>query len=190
MKNLVLNLELLQKKEFKQYHFSFTHLAIIQLVNEGRHTSNTIKNVYIPSLAFVDLELAGWIKMWGKEDISNVELREKALKFFENSTKNINFDELFHAYPAKGGTRPLRSVEINTKNYHAVKKCYLSKIKSVEKHKAILTALSRQVQNYTIGNKMQFMQNFATYVNQETWDQWMLVPDMKEQQSDHGLKEL
>jgi hypothetical protein len=132
-----------------------------------------LRCVDIPA-AKVWLENEGFIKV----SVSNqITIRDKSYRLF-SSTVDINelsrnFDELFETYPSNIGTRKLRPVHKEGDQYEDLKKRYLRKVKTTEKHKLVLSSLRKEIASRTASGELKYLQMLSTWINNSSWELWL-----------------
>lgn len=132
-----------------------------------------LRCINIPA-ARIWLENEGFIKVSATNQIT---IRDKSYRLF-SSTVDINelsrnFDELFETYPHKVGTRKLRPANKEGDQYEDLKKRYLRKVKTTEKHKLIITSLRKELASRTASGDLKFLQMLSTWINNSTWELWL-----------------
>lgn len=132
-----------------------------------------LRCVNIPA-ARIWLENEGFIKVSVQNQIT---IRDKSYKLF-SSTVDIselsrNFDELFETYPSKIGSRKLRPVNKEGDQYEDLKKRYLRKVKTTEKHKLVLTSLRKEIASRTASGELKYLQMLSTWINNSSWELWL-----------------
>lgn len=98
--------------------------------------------------------------------------KDKVAKLLDIREDKINFIEFYNAYPPKFGNRILRARNVDTVQGRKHKQKYLSKIKTIEQHKAAVQATEAFVRKQRIANALQFLPNMETVLNNALWEQW------------------
>lgn len=89
----------------------------------------------------------------------------------------VDFDEWYHVYPIKVGTRVLRATSSKALLYKKHKEKYLKKIKTKDQHSQAIRATEAFVASQKAANKLQFLPNIETVLNNATWENWEALVD-------------
>ena len=109
----------------------------------------------------------------GKETPPNTIISKSEVeKLFGINIDLVNFDEWYHVYPIKVGTRVLRATSSTALLYKKHKDKYLKKIKTKEQHLKAIRATEAFVASQKQANKLQFLPNIETVLNNATWENW------------------
>ncbi len=117
------------------------------------------------------LEVNGYIESLvlnaeGEIVYKDIVLTDKAYEFLGFSRKDSWFKELWDMYPRfTSNGRILKQI-----SKAKAKKKYTSRVNSVDEHRVILKALEKELMHRQIHNNMQYMQNFETWLNNESWN--------------------
>lgn len=105
-------------------------------------------------------------------------------KLLEIRSDSINFFEFYNLYPIRVGNRVLRASGGDSQLAKKHEKKYLTKVKSVEDHKLAIKSLEAFVNHQRRANKMQFMPNMETVLNNSMWESWQVFiqPEGNEEQ--------
>ena len=93
-------------------------------------------------------------------------------KLFEIRSDAINFWEFYNCYPVKVGSRILRSAGPATQLALKHEKKYLAKVKTVEKHKEAIKAITTFVAKQKSAGKLEFLPAMETVMNNASWENW------------------
>ena len=85
---------------------------------------------------------------------------------------NINFWEFYNCYPVKVGPRVLRSAGPTSQIALKHEKKYLSRVKTTEAHQQAINAIQSFVSKQKRANKLNFLPNIETVLNNSMWEQW------------------
>ena len=125
-------------------------------------------------LDMTGLEAKGLIKMTDSGPV----LREKALRLF--GLPDTDFDskwaELISTYPMKVGAgsnvRVLHAADPDARSNSKAKNMYRKMLgKRGELHQKVMQGLNRQLEMQR--DKLVYLQNLETWLNQRTWEKWM-----------------
>ena len=86
--------------------------------------------------------------------------------------QGINFWEFYNCYPVKVGSRILRSAGPATQLALKHEKKYLAKVKTVEKHKEAVKAITTFVAKQKSAGKLEFLPAMETVMNNASWENW------------------
>ena len=119
-----------------------------------------------------ELEELQYVKILS-DDYSDIELRKKSYDLFNQS--QINFDEFWDNFPIK--TLSGRSLRASNKTFHGkltndyikCKKKYLSKVKSLGLHNAIVNIVKAKVK-YGSASDKHYENGIEVYINQSKWE--------------------
>lgn len=114
--------------------------------------------------ALLRLEEKGFIKVAE----STIMMLSKSSSLFEEV--NINFNELFFAYPqCCPDRRGLRSVNKDTQDYKTCRSKYLRKVKTKEKHDKIVSIVKKYIEVIP-KEKLNFLNGLEVFINQAGWE--------------------
>jgi len=85
---------------------------------------------------------------------------------------NINFWEFYNCYPVKVGPRVLRSAGPTSQIALKHEKKYLSRVKTIAAHQQAINAIQSFVSKQKRANKLNFLPNIETVLNNSMWEQW------------------
>ena len=85
---------------------------------------------------------------------------------------NINFWEFYNCYPVKVGPRVLRSAGPTSQIALKHEKKYLSRVKTTAAHQQAINAIQSFVSKQKRANKLNFLPNIETVLNNSMWEQW------------------
>lgn len=148
---------------------------VLQVINEGINPE-TLQ--WTDKMMLRQLEDNMYIKHSEGEEY---QLRQKGRDLFDKPNSEINFDEMWDAFPATTSDgRVLRSANklwqgIFTKDYLVCKKKYLSKVKKKVNHDKIVEVIKARVAS----GDTKYMSNLETYINGEKWTQDVKYLTMK-----------
>ena len=91
----------------------------------------------------------------------------------------INFDEWYQTYPIKVGSRVLRAVSDTSVLYKKHKEKYLKKVKTRGQHSRAIAATESFINLQKQANKLQFLPNIETVLNNATWESWEALTQTK-----------
>jgi hypothetical protein len=105
-------------------------------------------------------------------------------KLLEIRSDSINFFEFYNLYPIRVGSRVLRAAGGDSQLAKKHEKKYLDRVKSIDNHKLAIRSLEAFVNNQRRANKMQFMPNMETVLNNSMWESWQVFiqPEGNEEQ--------
>lgn len=143
------------------------------------------------------LEQRGYVKYLGDDgDLSNVSLREGAIKLFEVSNEDSMWSEFFTTFPLKvpdnkGGSRPLRSGNLETEFAKRVKPKYLGIISGKpELHKAIMASLLAEMDMRRASSSFAYMNAMEAWLNQKNWEKYAYLIDEQKNNDSRGEQEV
>jgi hypothetical protein len=100
--------------------------------------------------------------------ISNGEIE----KLFGIRGDQINFWEFYQCYPVRVGTRVLRASGDIAQVAKKHEKKYLSRVKKTAQHELAIKATEAFVNTQKRANKLQYLPNMETVLNNCMWEQW------------------
>lgn len=150
--NCLVLLFLLYKKEYEQIIQIFTKSYALELRN------SLIDTKYI---------LSGNTK-FTETIISKKEIE----RLFGLRGDNINFWEFYNEYPVKVGPRVLRAAGPTTAIALKHQEKYLKRVKTIEQHELAVQSIKSFVSKQKQSNKLQFLPNMETVMNNSMWEQW------------------
>lgn len=111
----------------------------------------------------------GYEKIEESIDFEKIFVRQPFIEIMQLDITGTPFEELREIYPKKtSGGRRLHT------NLILAKKKYLEFLRgNAQLHPLILKAVELEVKERTLHNKLDFMQNLATYIHQKSWDAYM-----------------
>jgi len=145
-----------------------------------------IKEVSLDEGNLSYLQEKGFIKITNDNEF---ELRQKAKDIFTVDNLENKWLEFFGNFPIKvpsrnGGTRPLRSVNVDSESNDKIRIKYRKLIKNKPLlHKQILNVLDAELKMRKRSNSMQFMHNIDTWLNQADYDKYLYLLDSSETES-------
>ena len=129
------------------------------------------------------LQLKGWIKIttFGDFKFEDVHLRQKALDLFEVNSDNM-YLKCFTIFPMKvgdgnGGYRVLRAKSSDSEDYKKGLKLWNEIVKK-EDAEVVIKALEKQLS--LTRSKLQYTQNWLTWLRQKTYQKYVDVVDNKQ----------
>ena len=112
------------------------------------------------------------------ETIIDIPLVEKLL-----GIEKINFSEWYQIYPIKVGSRSLRAVSDSSEQYKKHQSKYLKRIKTIEQHQKAIKATESFVASQKYANKLQFLPNIETVLNNSLWENWTVFVEKSGEES-------
>jgi len=94
-------------------------------------------------------------------------------------TDVINFDEWYQTYPIKVGSRVLRAVSDTSILYKKHKEKYKKKVKTLAQHTQAINATESFVSMQKQANKLQYLPNIETVLNNAYWENWEVFTEAK-----------
>lgn len=104
-------------------------------------------------------------------------------KLLDIRADEINFWEFYNCYPIKVGPRVLRSAGPTSQIALKHEKKYLSRVKTIEAHQQAIKAIQSFVTKQKQANKLNFLPNMETVLNNSMWEQWEIFVQ------DNGVEE-
>ena len=98
--------------------------------------------------------------------------KQEVEKLFGIHVDIVDFDEWYHIYPIKVGSRVLRAVSDTSILYKKHKSKYFKKIKTKEQHIKAIRATEAFIASQKQASKLQFLPNIETVLNNATWETW------------------
>lgn len=95
-------------------------------------------------------------------------------KLFDIRADEINFWEFYNCYPIKVGSRVLRAAGPTSQIALKHEKKYLSRVRSTEAHQQAIRAINSFVSKQKRANKLNFLPNMETVLNNSMWEQWII----------------
>ena len=127
-------------------------------------------------IIYLHLEYKGYLKITQMEDFKfqDLMLRQKAYSLFEVNEDGL-YAKLFSIFPAKvpdrhGGYRVLKSKSDTSEDYKSGLKLWKGIIKK-EDPDVVIKALENQLE--VTRNKLQYTQNFLTWLRQRTYQKYI-----------------
>jgi hypothetical protein len=104
-------------------------------------------------------------------------------KLLDIRADEINFWEFYNCYPIKVGPRVLRSAGPTSQIALKHEKKYLTRVKTIEAHQQAIKAIQSFVTKQKQANKLNFLPNMETVLNNSMWEQWEIFVQ------DNGVEE-
>lgn len=104
-------------------------------------------------------------------------------KLLDIRADEINFWEFYNCYPIKVGPRVLRSAGPTSQIALKHEKKYLTRVKTIEAHQQAIKAIQSFVTKQKQANKLNFLPNMETVLNNSMWEQWEIFVQ------DNGIEE-
>lgn len=148
------------------------------------------KQLNINELSLKYLEDEGYIKIVG---VNIFDLRDKAIQLFNPNTFDQMYYELLSTYPMKvmtrqGTYRILRPKDPDANLNKEAKKKYFKIIKGNNKlHDTIMKSLHAELENKKSSNSLGYMQNFITWLNQQSWEMYEGIEEDTQSSSETSL---
>ena len=148
-------------------------LVLLQLLYNKDYTN--IEKIFGKDLATeirVSLESTSYILSQGGKFMDTLISKDKIEKLFGLRSDQINFWEFYQCYPVRVGTRVLRASGSIAQVAKKHEKKYLARVKRKDQHELAIKATEAFISQQKRANKLQFLPNMETVLNNSMWEQW------------------
>jgi len=163
-----LTLELLQQSSLTP-----NQIVLLQLLYNKDYLN--IEKVFTKELALKtrnSLESTTYILSKGGMFMDTIISNGEIEKLFGIRGDQINFWEFYQCYPVRVGTRVLRASGDIAQVAKKHEKKYLSRVKRTAQHELAIKAIEAFVSLQKRANKLHYLPNMETVLNNSMWEQW------------------